>query len=79
VNKNSQGDIIRVGIEDGRIFDVQQIIDDIRGGYNVFYTSVGGNIADVYAMPPNPHVNHWYLTTSRDGRLPNNLDFLVGC
>lgn len=80
VVKNNSDDIIKVGLRDGRIFETNVIINDINAGRAEFYTiTPGGREADVYAKPPNQRVNHWFLTTNRDGLLPNNLDNLRHC
>jgi hypothetical protein len=77
VNKNSEGDIIRVGIEGLDVYGVDAVINDIRLEKNQFYTTARGYPADVLIKPKR--YGGYFLTTSPDGIQPNNLDYLPYC
>jgi len=79
VNKNYEGDIIQVGIEDLGVQRVDAVINDmIRNGTQYYTTVPSGSAADVLYKPKSNGVGY-YLTTSPDGIQPNNLDFLPEC
>lgn len=78
VNKNSEGDIIQVGIEGLGVVRADAVINDLLNGTNDCYTTAPyGYPADVFCKPKR--YGGFYLTTSPDGVRPNNLDYLSSC
>jgi hypothetical protein len=78
VIKDQNDVIIQVDIMGGLRFDVQAVAEYIREGKHEFYTTTpdGQHTVQVHAIRRD---GISYITTSPDGRLPNNLDFLPVC
>ncbi|MGI0011357.1 MAG: DUF3892 domain-containing protein [Nitrosopumilaceae archaeon] len=74
VKQDLNGVITHVGIE-GKLYEVQLIVDWINFGIHGFYTLKDGKKAKVYASQQGPS-GRWFLTTHPDDTRENNLDFL---
>ena len=80
VRKDQSGVILQVGI-DGYLNDIEKIAKSILdGGQDEYYvlTPDKRHRAKVHARR-HPDTGKLYLTTSPDGREPNNLDSIQEC
>ena len=76
VTQNSLGTITHVGIG-GTTYQVSTVVDWIRNETHSFYTDKNGSKA--YVSAKQSSLGNWFLTTSPDSTLQNNLDFLPSC
>jgi hypothetical protein len=79
VTKDQNGVIQEVGLDNGSRVSVDSVIDLIDKNIHDFVTTTpdGHNTVRVYA--PKLTYGRRYITTSPDGKLPNNLDYLRPC
>jgi hypothetical protein len=80
VRRDQKGVILQVGI-DGYLNDVEKIASSILGGsQNEYYVLTPDKRHRVKVHPKKRQDSgRLYLTTSPDGREPNNLDSLQEC
>ena len=76
VTQNSLGSITQVGIG-GKTYQVSTVVNWIRNKTYSFCTYKNEYKAYVYAKRSS--LGNWFLTTSPDSTLQNNLDFLPSC
>ena len=76
VTQNSLGNITQVGIG-GKTYQVSTVVNWIRDKTYSVYTYKNGYKAYVHAKQSS--LGNWFLTTSSDSTLQNNLDFLPSC
>lgn len=76
VTQNSLGNITQVGIG-GKTHQISTVVNWIQNKTHSFHTYKNGYKARVYAKQSN--LGNWFLTTSPDSALENNLDFLSSC
>jgi hypothetical protein len=75
---DNQKRIIKVGLENNKLYDVETVAKwDIENKYS-FYTMEKGKRAKVYGKI-HPTTGRYFLTTEPDGIKENNLDFLPDC
>lgn len=77
VKKDERGKICKVGI-DNKLFDIDEIANQIWNNKNTYFTSAMGMRVKVFAIR-DPDTNKPYLSTSPNIKLPNSLNFLPKC
>jgi hypothetical protein len=77
VTTDRYGDLTHVGLSSGKYITVGSVIYYIDNNIHNFYTNVYNERAEVYAKS-TPEGSR-FITTNRDGILPNNLDNLPRC
>lgn len=78
VKKDEKGIIIQVGIEDGKIYDIDTIANEIWNNKNSYFTNAMGHRVKVFAFR-HPETNKPYLSTSTNIKFPNSLNFIPKC
>jgi hypothetical protein len=77
ITKDRYGDISHVGLSSGEYITVGSVIHYIDNNVHNFYTNIYNERAEVYAKSTSEGSR--FITTNRDGKLPNNLDDLRLC
>ncbi len=77
VKKDESGKICKVGI-DNKLFDIDEIANQIWNNKNTYFTNAMGIRVKVFAIR-DPETNKPYLSTSTNIKLPNSLNFLPKC
>ena len=78
VRHDANNVITGVGLEDGSIRRIKEIIERINSEIDSFYTYRDGKHAKIYAKR-GENTKKWYLTTEPDSTDENNMDFLPSC
>ena len=74
--KDKHGDITHLRNSEGRLYDIEDMINLIKLGYVQFYVIVNGARAEIRIAGP---YGREYLRTTADTSTLNNLDNLPDC
>ena len=77
VIKNNEGVITRIGIN-GKEYLIDSAVKWLQNKECALYTIKNGKRAEVYARQHHL-TKQWFLITTSDNALENNLDFLPDC
>ena len=79
VVRDKNGVIQQVGLDNGEMHQVGDIINWIDNYIHEFFSTTPSGRFEVPVYTSHPPTAHQFITTNRDGIPPNNLDLLPSC